>query len=325
MYNKQYNTKLGIRNTAYLQTVFDCDIVQSTVSPDAVRRITRETLRIMGSMYWHCIAGQTVFPVQIATKFKIPLIIWGAHQGLDQVGMYSHVDCVEMTRKYRKEHDLMGVEAEDLIERAEGLSACDIAPYMYPHDGELAAVGVRGIYLGNYIRWDSKAQHEEMIRLYGYETATQLRTFDTYNDVDSFHYSGLHDYIKFLKWGYGKVTDHASREIRFGRLTREQGRALVRQYEGVQPADLPLFLDWIGMGAEELFALVDVFRDQRIWKYEDGRWGLVDSVAWEGETGGACSGECKLATGGKFMLTPQRGGGSVENGYVLIGRGFVDK
>ena len=69
----------------------------------------------MGSIYWHCIAGQTVFPVQIACKFKIPLIIWGAHQGVDQVGMFSHTDEVEMTRKYRKEHDLMGYEAEDLL------------------------------------------------------------------------------------------------------------------------------------------------------------------------------------------------------------------
>jgi hypothetical protein len=86
-----------------------------TVNPETVKKITRATIRKMGSIYWHCIAGQTVYPVQVAVKFKIPLIIWGAHQGLDQVGMFSHLDEVEMTRKYRKEHDLMGFEAEDLI------------------------------------------------------------------------------------------------------------------------------------------------------------------------------------------------------------------
>lgn len=110
-YNKQYNTDVGIRNLANLRIHFNCDIMTLTVDPEKVKKITRATLRKRGSIYWHCLAGQTVFPVQIAVKFKIPLIIWGAHQGIDQVGMFSHLNEVEMTRKYRKEHDLMGLEA----------------------------------------------------------------------------------------------------------------------------------------------------------------------------------------------------------------------
>ena len=50
--------------------------------------------------------------IKVNLKF---LSLWGAHQGVDQVGMFSHLDEVEMTRKYRKEHDLMNFEAEDLI------------------------------------------------------------------------------------------------------------------------------------------------------------------------------------------------------------------
>ncbi|MFN5885876.1 MAG: N-acetyl sugar amidotransferase [Bacteroidota bacterium] len=115
-YNKQYNTAVGIRNLANLRIQFDCDIMTLTVNPETVKKITRATMHKMGSIYWHCLAGQTVYPVQVAVKFKIPLIIWGAHQGIDQVGMFSHLDEVEMTRKYRKEHDLMGYEAEDLLD-----------------------------------------------------------------------------------------------------------------------------------------------------------------------------------------------------------------
>ena len=114
-YNKHYNTLLGIRNLSYLKTLFGCPLFNMTVSPECVKKITHETINKMGSIYWHCIAGQTVFPVQIAYNFKIPLIIWGAHQGIDQVGMFSHLDEVEMTRKYRKEHDLMGYEADNEI------------------------------------------------------------------------------------------------------------------------------------------------------------------------------------------------------------------
>ena len=165
-YNKQYNSNLGIRNLANLRIMFDCDLMTLTVNPESVKKITRATLRKFGSIYWHCIAGQTVYPVHTAVKFKIPLIIWGAHQGVDQVGMFSHLDEVEMTRKYRKEHDLMGYEAEDLIDEFDNISEEDITQFKYPDDKEIERVGVRGIYLNNYLRWDSRSQHELMIKKY---------------------------------------------------------------------------------------------------------------------------------------------------------------
>lgn len=114
-YNKYFNTPLGIRNLANLRIRFNCDIIYQNVNPESVKKITRTTLREIGSIYWPCIAGQTAFPVQTAVRYKIPLIIWGAHQGLEQVGMFSHEHEVEMSRRYRKDHDLMGYEADDLL------------------------------------------------------------------------------------------------------------------------------------------------------------------------------------------------------------------
>lgn len=325
-YNKHYNTRRGIRNLSYLRTIFDCDLTEMITGVDTVKRITRYTLKKMGSMYWHCLAGQTVFPVQMAARLKIPLIIWGVHQGCDQVGMYSHLDEVEMTRKYRKEHDLMGFEAEDLVNESEGLSERDLVPYIYPHDKEIEKVGIRGIYLSNYIRWDTKKQHEKMISLYGYETAKQQRTFDTYNDVDCIHYSGLHDYIKFLKYGYGKVTDHACREIRLKRLTREEGIAMVQRYSEKKPSDLPAFLDWIGMEEKELFAGIDAHRDPAAWqKKSSGEWELRDSVLNHESDPGIDSVRIGKLDKCEFTLTASKEPSAVEDEYVLLARGWVDK
>ena len=114
-YNKYFNTPLGIRNLANLRIQFNCDILYQNVNPVSVKKITRSTLRRFGSIYWPILAGQTVFPVQTAVRYKVPLVIWGAHQGMEQVGMFSHLHEVEMTRRYRKEHDLMGHEADDLV------------------------------------------------------------------------------------------------------------------------------------------------------------------------------------------------------------------
>jgi hypothetical protein len=258
--------------------------------------------------------------VQAAVRFKVPLIIWGHHQGLDQVGMYSHTDEVEMTRKYRKEHDLMGYEAEDLIGPDSDLSESDVIQFLYPHDKEIEKTGVRGIYLGNYIRWDSKTQHEAMIRDYGYKTAEQQRTFDFYNDVDCHHYSGIHDYIKYLKFGYGKVTDHASRDIRLGHISRDEGISLVERYSEIVPRDLPLFLEWMKMSSNEFQLIIEKFRNKTIWKKtsSDG-WILAYSTKRCSAIGPNSS------TNFKFQLTGEVEIAGDRNKYYLLNRGYENK
>jgi len=324
-YNKQYNTDVGIRNLANLRIQFNCDIMTLTVDPETVKNITRATMRRMGSIYWHCIAGQTVYPVQIAVKFKIPLIIWGAHQGIDQVGMFSHLDEVEMTRKYRKEHDLMGYEAEDLISDFDGITEKDIVQYKYPDDKELERVGVRGIYLNNYLRWDSKAQHEEMIKLYGYETALQTRTFDTYNDVDCFNYSDVHDYIKFLKHGYGKVTDHVCREIRLRRMTREQGLELIKKYSTKKPVNLEKFLNWLGITENSFNFIIDLHRNKKLWKRNaEWKWMMMDNLKSENENFRDIEHARLTLTenSNNYIITEEKESSDKKGVYILIGRGF---
>lgn len=323
-YNAHYNTHMGIRNLAYLRTIFDCDYNEMIVAPQTVQRISRETMRKMASFHWHVLAGQTVWPVQVAVRLKIPLIIWGAHQGVDQVGMYSHEDEVEMSRKYRCDHDLMGVEAEDLVGLTENLREDEVRPYIYPSNREVSKVGVRGIYLGNYIPWDSKRQHEDMIEAYGYETMRLQRTFDTYNDVGCQHYSGYHDLIKFQKWGYGKALDHACRELRWGRLTRREAAEIVMQYQDVFPKDKKALLNWIGLSESEEQACINRNRDRRIWDLSlAGEWELNDHICNHLEDHG--HEDVALEESGQsshFVCTPSRNEERDNQDYVLIDPGY---
>lgn len=273
VYNKYFNTELGIRNLANLRIKFDCDILFQNVNPRSVKQITRTTMRQFGSLYWPILAGHTVFPVQTAVRFKVPLIIWGAHQGLEQVGMFSHEHEVEMSRRYRKDHDLMGHEGEDLISIFDTLTEEDVWQYRYPSDADLNAVGVRGVYLGNFVRWDPKAQHEQMVSTHGYQGARFARTFDTYDHVDCFNFMDLHDQLKLVKHGYSKVTDHACREIRHGRLTRDEGARLVRAHEDQPMEHLDLFLEWLGLDRDGLNFIMNEHRGPHAWLEEKpGRW-----------------------------------------------------
>jgi len=313
-YNKYFNTALGIRNLANLRIKFDCDILVQNVNPLSVKKITRATLRRLGSLYWPCLAGQTVFPVQTAVRYRVPLIIWGAHQGLEQVGMFSHEHEVEMTRRYRKDHDLMGLEADDLPTLFDTLKDEDIWQYRYPDDAALHAVGVRGIYLGNYVRWDPKLQHEQMIERFDYRTASFARTFDTYDHVDCWNFMDLHDRLKLHKHGYSKVTDHACREIRHGRLTRAQGLALVRRHELAPLQQADKFCEWLGVEPSGLNFLLDQQRNPRWWpETRRGEWAFAGWSTAEAATGGD--------TGSILFEANDRLAHDGNDRYITVGKG----
>ena len=324
-YNTHFSTKVGVRNLARLITELDCDHMMSTVGPDTVKEVTRITLKKMGDMYWHVLAGSQTFPVQVATKLGIPLIIWGVNGWLDQVGMFSHFDQVEMTKKVRKEHGLRGWDAESLIGESPRISKKDLQAFTYPSDEQLECSRVRGLYLGNYLFWDSQRQVEAMIEKYGYETAPQERTYNSYESIYCWNNASVHDYVKFLKHGYGKASDHASRDIRLKRKSREEGIALVAQFEGIKPAALPKFLEWVGMSESEFLACIDPFRDPEIWA-KDGRgeWFLRDSVTRHSEDAGVDAVRLAVTDPRDYQLTPLLEPQLQSDDYILMGRTYMD-
>jgi hypothetical protein len=171
-----------------------------------------------------------------------------------------------MTRRHRKDHDLMGLEADDLLSTFDNLREEDIWQYRYPNFQEIRENSIKGIYLGNYLRWDPIMQHRKMVELYDYKTAPLNRTFDIYDHVDDLHYADTHDFIKTRKHGYGKATDHACREIRYGRLTRAEGELLSKYYREKKLEHTQELLNWLGL-SQESFEMVVKMKTQK--KYSD--------------------------------------------------------
>jgi hypothetical protein len=117
--------------------------------------------------------------------------------------------------------------------------------------------------LGNYHRWDSKAQHEKMLPLFGQYQGKLRRTFDTYNDVHDMHYTGMHDLIKVVKCGYGKVVDDICREIRFGRLKKSDAFDLVRKFGNAPAINSSAFCQFLGVSKKDLLARIMPFAKPR--------------------------------------------------------------
>ena len=325
-YNNHFNTKVGIRNLARLLTELDCDHMVSTVGPETVKEITRLSLKELGDIYWHVLAGTQTFPVQVATKLKIPLIIWGVNGWLDQVGMFSHHDQVEMTKKVRKEHSLRRRDAESLIGKSKNISIKDLQAFTYPSDEQLEKNRVRGVYLGNYKFWDSQKQIEQVIEKFGYETVAQERTFNSYESIYCWNNAGVHDYIKFLKYGYGKVTDHVCRDIRLKRITREQGIKLVQEFQHIEPHTLNKFLEWVNLSKEEFMTSINPFRDKTVWKEtSNGQFVLRDSIINHINDDGVDAVRLKVDDPREYKLTELLEKHDMNDDYILLGRAFIDE
>ena len=93
--------------------------MQKNINPNVVKAITRETLQRFGNPYWHCIAGETVYPVQMAVMLKIPLIIWGENSQHEYGGPASSktkniLDNLASIKKELTQLDLIGIKARYL-------------------------------------------------------------------------------------------------------------------------------------------------------------------------------------------------------------------
>ena len=165
---------------------------------------------------------------------------------------------------------LLGMRVSDLIGQ-EGIEQKHLVNYSYPSDEELARVGVTGLFLGHYIPWDGLAN--TLIA-----TANGFHSYDrvvegsmvNYENLDNYQ-TGIHDYFKYLKFGFGRATDLACLHIRRGRLTRQDGLDAVRRLDGKFPWEylgksLDDILRPLDLTVDDFIRTCDKFTNKKIFK-----------------------------------------------------------
>ena len=264
----------GDFNRDRMRHAFDADHIVMGPSVEVIKKLNRIGFRKMGDMNWHNHAGIMTFPIIAAVKFNIPLIFWG-EVAWDISGMFSAEDFVEFSARVRHEHQLRGFEWYDMLnDPKDRLTEKDLNWLKYPSDEEILSVGVRGLYIGNYFKWDPNDHAKMAQEKYGWKAALQPfdRTYRKISNLDDRYENGVHDLLKFIKFGYGRASDHVSKDIRTGYLSREKGIELVRQYDAVVSSDLKHWLNYVEMTEEEFWRVADSFRDPRVWSIKDGHW-----------------------------------------------------
>lgn len=264
----------GQRNLDRMSEVFNCDHYIFHPGVDTLIKLNRLGMKKMGDMNWHNHAGIRIIPAKMAVRFQVPLFIWG-ETAWDISGMFSPDDYVEFNKRMILEHDMRGYTREDFIGQ-EGITEREMRWCKMPSDEEFAQHNLKGIYLGNFFKWDPNRQTKIIMDLYDWEPARIPfeRTYRFFSNLDDMHENGIHDYMKWIKFGYGRCSDHASKDIRTGYLTREEGIEMVKKYDHVKPKrDLERWLEYVDMTEQEFDDIADTFRDPRVWtKDSQGVW-----------------------------------------------------
>ena len=243
--NDYFYNDIGWQNLHNLITVFDVDSMIYNPDVHLYKEMIRTTLRRHDHILWPAIALRTSYRVHIAVSRKIPLIIWGQHQSIEQVGKFSHLDGVTMSDWSRQQHDLMDITLKQQVGNGAQVNTKHLNYYRYPDIKKVSQAEVTGIYLSNYIRWDPLSQNQLILK-YGFLPEYQSATYDPYERAGSSVYYHIHDLLKQKRVGYRKILDHLSRDIRHGYLEREQAKLLYNKFSE-QPIDVKPFFNWLGM------------------------------------------------------------------------------
>lgn len=264
----------GDYNRDRMRHVFNADHIVFGPSVETLKKLNRLCFRKMGDMNWHAHCGINTYPIIMAVRHNIPLVIWG-ETAWDISGMFDPDDYVEFSARVRHEHALRGYEWYDLIDDPiDRVTEKDMFWAKYPTDEEILRSNVRGLYIGNFFNWDPNRHTKQMQELYDWKASDREfeRTYRKMSNLDDRYENGAHDLLKFVKFGYGRASDHASKDIRTGYLTREQGIEMVKKYDHVVSGDVAYWCDYVGMSTDEFWLTADTFRDPRVWWIQDGQW-----------------------------------------------------
>ena len=276
-------TDMGLKNFQSMIHIGGLDNILGTPNGIVHRKLTKLAFEILGDPFQPFIYGQTNFPLQIAVKYKIPLIMYGENGEVEYGGDMKNA--FRPTRDYRcdhKKHYFSGLPPEALINY--GISQKETASYLPPPDKELDAIKTEIHFYSYYHKWIPQENYYYAVEHTGF-TANPIRSEGTYSKYASLDdkIDGFHFYLSFIKFGIGRATADSAHEIRDRHLTRDEGVRLVKKFDGEFPQrNFNTFLEYCGISEEYFWQVIDSWRSPHIWAKVNGVWKLRHTVSKDG-------------------------------------------
>jgi N-acetyl sugar amidotransferase len=273
-------TEIGRKNLdAFIASGFDN--VLGTPNGKTTRKLTQLAFSHLGDPFQPFIYGQTNFPLQMAVKYNVSLLMYGENGEVEYGGDSKNAFRPDRDIEDHDKHYFSGLPPEFWAEQ--GVSLHDLHPFMAPPYEQIVENKTTIQFMGYYKFWDPQENFYYCSEHTGFTPNTERSegTYSKYASLDD-RIDGFHYYLGFVKFGIGRATSDAAHEIRDGKIERDEGVALVRRYDGEFPAKyFQEFLNYAAITEDQFYEVVDSWRSDHIWTKVGNDWQLKKPV-WAG-------------------------------------------
>jgi N-acetyl sugar amidotransferase len=275
-------TTIGRRNLdAFIASGFDN--VLGTPNGKVTRRLTNLAFIHLGDPFQPFIYGQTNFPLHIAVKYGVSLIMYGENGEVEYGGDMKNAFRPDRDIQDHDKHYFSGLPPAFWTEH--GITESDLRPFMAPGYEEVVRNRTTIHFLGYYKFWDPQENFYYCTENTGFTPNTERSegTYSKYASLDD-RIDGYHYFLAYIKFGIGRTTSDAAHEIRDGKINREEGIALVKRYDGEFPKKyFEEFLEYCSITERQFHDVVDSWRSDHLWRQIDGEWRLKHPI-WDEES-----------------------------------------
>mgnify|MGYP001987485615 CR=1 FL=1 len=244
------------------------DHIDFSINPKIEKIFTLKTFEKFGSPVIPMHMALHAIPLQLATKLEIPLILWGENSA-DEYGGENELKGVNLNHKWLLKYGVTnGTCHTDWIDK--DLSEKDLAPYIWPSDEEQNRTGVKAVFLGHYFQW-SPQNTFELAKKFGFENASKAKTgYYNFADIDDDFLITIHHWMKWYKFGFTRLWDNLSLEIRNQKITRHEAISKIKSHgDEIPRSEISLFCEYVNIPEKKFYDIANSFRNKKIWKIND--------------------------------------------------------
>jgi len=246
-----------MENRKRAQEILGFDIMDFTVDRNVVKKLMLESLKRTGDWCYSCHCLVYALPMHLAIKFNIPLLIWG-ESSMEYTSNFTEAEEVD-EKRFNKIVNL-GQDVKSMAE-AVGIPESQLWMMKYPETEALQKINCRSICLGNYIKWDTRAnvkRIKEELKWQGDSVEGIPPEYD-YEKIEC-QFQGMRDYCLYLRKGFGRTAHLCAIDLRNGRMTKEKAEQMIAEYDGIRPECINKFLDYIGIGEDDFYKIMETHK-----------------------------------------------------------------
>ena len=271
-------TDAGRHNLQNISEAFGCHLISLKPNIRAQKKVTQITFEKYGGPNWYIDRLIYTYPLHMAKKFDIPLVVYGENVSYEYGGLNDEETPSAKDQIYN------GVASEIPFDEllCEEVTENDLAFLKAPNVEDMDAISLEPVYLSYFVPWNSYANFIFAKKRGFHDLSKEWKRSHHIQDFDQVDSRGylVHAWFKYPKFGHASATDYASRFIRYGLLTRDEAVELVKKHDfNLDPLAVSDFIEFAGYSEKEFWEIVDSFYNQNIFrKNEFGEWFLKEPV-----------------------------------------------